>query len=69
MSIFFRFSLDYVLWAGGQPDFQYPALGDSSDYMYGALGVASFRLELGEELYKDYKLFGDEVALRCNDCK
>jgi len=28
----------YVLWAGGQPDFQYAASGDSSDYMYATLG-------------------------------
>ena len=31
---------NYKIWAGGQPDFLYPASGDASDYMYGVLGVA-----------------------------
>ncbi|KAL7537976.1 hypothetical protein ACHAXR_008196 [Thalassiosira sp. AJA248-18] len=52
----------YKLWAGGQPDMQYLAAGDSSDYMYGALGVASFGLELGEEFYEDCDLFDNEVV-------
>mmetsp|Transcript_4540 Transcript_4540/g.9823 ORF Transcript_4540/g.9823 Transcript_4540/m.9823 type:complete len:510 (-) Transcript_4540:297-1826(-) len=52
----------YTLWAGGQPDFQYATSGDSSDYMYAALGVASFGLELGEDFYEDCGLFEDEVV-------
>mmetsp|Transcript_12133 Transcript_12133/g.26190 ORF Transcript_12133/g.26190 Transcript_12133/m.26190 type:complete len:737 (+) Transcript_12133:149-2359(+) len=51
----------YVLWAGGQPDFQYAASGDSSDYMYATLGVASFGLELGEDFYEDCNLFERKV--------
>mmetsp|Transcript_24575 Transcript_24575/g.47088 ORF Transcript_24575/g.47088 Transcript_24575/m.47088 type:complete len:320 (+) Transcript_24575:1025-1984(+) len=51
----------YVLWAGGQPDFQYAASGDSSDYMYAALGVASFGLELGEDFYENCNLFERKV--------
>jgi hypothetical protein len=39
----------YDLWAGGQPDFQYAVSGDTSDYMYSVLGVASFGFEIGEK--------------------
>lgn len=48
---------DYKLWAPGSPDFLYPAAGDSSDYAYGVLGVASFGLELGKAHYEDCDLF------------
>jgi len=51
----------YKLWAGGQPDYQYTTSGDSSDYMYGVLGVASLGLELGEEFYESCNLFENEV--------
>ena len=54
----------YKLWAGGQPDFLYPASGDSSDYMYGVLGVASYGLELGQEQYEDCVLFEGTVVPR-----
>ena len=53
--------LGYDLWAGGQPDFQYAAAGDSSDYMYASMGVASFGLELGEKFYEDCGHFEDVV--------
>jgi len=50
---------DYMLWAGGQPDFLYEASGDTSDYMYGALGVASLGFEIGDDFYQDCKRFDD----------
>mmetsp|Transcript_16674 Transcript_16674/g.36049 ORF Transcript_16674/g.36049 Transcript_16674/m.36049 type:complete len:706 (+) Transcript_16674:334-2451(+) len=53
---------DYKLWAPGSSDFEYPAAGDGSDYMYGVMGVASFGLELGEDFYEDCNLFEDQVA-------
>lgn len=43
--------------APGSPDFLYPAAGDSTDYAYGVLGVASFGLELGKAHYEDCDLF------------
>lgn len=53
---------DYKLWAPGSPDFQYPATGDGSDYMYAVAGVASFGFELGEDFYEDCDLFEDDIA-------
>lgn len=53
---------DYKFWAPGFSDFVYPASGESSDYMYGALSVASFGLELGEDFYEDCDLFEREVV-------
>jgi len=44
---------DYRLWAGGQKDFLYAASGDISDWMYGAMGVASMGFEIGEEWNPD----------------
>ena len=52
---------DYMLWAGGQPDFLYEASGDTSDYMYGALGVASLGFEIGDDFYQDCNRFDDIV--------
>ena len=52
----------YKLWAGGQPDFQYPVSGDASDYMYAAMGVASFGYEIGEAFYEDCEIFDERVA-------
>ncbi|KAL7485336.1 hypothetical protein ACHAW6_010935 [Cyclotella cf. meneghiniana] len=51
----------YVLWAGGQPDFLYPATGDASDYMYAYLGVASLGLEIGDDFYQDCDTFDAKV--------
>eukprot|EP00956_Cyclotella_meneghiniana_P045346 scaffold363892_cov89-Cyclotella_meneghiniana.AAC.3 len=51
----------YVLWAGGQPDFLYPATGDASDYMYAHLGVASLGLEIGDAFYQDCDGFEGKV--------
>jgi hypothetical protein len=51
------FSIIVVEQAPGSPDFLYPAAGDSSDYAYGVLGVASFGLELGKAHYEDCDLF------------
>jgi carboxypeptidase T len=52
----------YKLWGPGSPDFGYPASGDSSDYMYGVLGVASFGLEIGEDFYEDCDLFEGTIV-------
>lgn len=53
---------DYKLWAGGQPDFVYPANGDTSDWAYGELGVASFGLEIGDSFQQNCQRFEDEVV-------
>ena len=50
-----------MLWAGGQPDFLYPATGDASDYMYAHLGVASLGLEIGDDFYQDCDGFEKKV--------
>ena len=49
------------MWAGGQPDFLYPATGDASDYMYAHLGVASLGLEIGDAFYQDCDGFEGKV--------
>lgn len=49
------------MWAGGQPDFLYPATGDASDYMYAHLGVASMGLEIGDDFYQDCDNFESKV--------
>eukprot|EP00804_Cyclotella_cryptica_P007423 CCRYP_002628-RC/>CCRYP_002628-RC protein AED:0.04 eAED:0.04 QI:260/1/1/1/0.75/0.6/5/5197/651 len=51
----------YDLWAGGQPDFQYPVSGDTSDYMYAVLGVASFGLEIGKAFYESCAVFENNI--------
>jgi hypothetical protein len=51
----------YKLWAGGQPDFQYSVSGDSSDWMYAVLGVASFGLEIGQDFYESCDLFEKSI--------
>lgn len=43
----------YLLWGPGSPDFSYTTSDDASNYMYGALGVAAFGREIGEELHED----------------
>ena len=50
----------YDLWASGY-DFMYPVSGDSSDYMYAVLGVASLGLELGYDFYEDCDTFENEI--------
>ena len=40
----------------------YEASGDFSDYMYGALGVASFGYEIGDDFQQDCATFEDEVV-------
>jgi carboxypeptidase T len=52
----------YNLWGPGSPDFNYPVAGDSTDYMYGVLGVASFGLEIGEAYYEDCDLFEGTIV-------
>lgn len=52
----------YKLWAPNQPDFLYPASGDTSDYMYAQFGVSSFGLEIGEDFYESCKLFEEEIV-------
>lgn len=46
---------------GGQPDFLYPASGDTSDYAYGVLGVASLGLEIGSDFYEPCSSFESTV--------
>ena len=53
---------NYKLWAGSQPDFQYAASGDTSDYMYAALGVASFGLEIGDAFDQECAAFENEIV-------
>lgn len=53
---------DYKLWAGGQPDFVYEASGDTSDYLYAAMGVASLGFEIGDDFYQNCQTFEDEVV-------
>lgn len=52
----------YSLWAPGQPDFLYPASGDTSDFMYAVMGVASFGLEIGKDFYESCNLFEEEIV-------
>ncbi len=52
----------YKLWAGSQPDFMYEASGDFSDYMYGAMGVASFGYEIGDDFQQNCAGFENEVV-------
>lgn len=47
----------YLLWAGGQKDFVYPASGDASDWHYAALGVASMGFEIGDDFYQECDAF------------
>jgi len=54
----------YKLWAGGQPDFVYPASGDASDYEYGVMGVASLGFEIGEEFYEKCNIFNDQIVTK-----
>ena len=56
------YSPGYSLWGPGSDDFSYTTSGDASDYMYGALGVAAFGLEIGEELHEDCQLFVDTIV-------
>jgi carboxypeptidase T len=52
----------YKLWAGGQPDFVYPASGDTSDWAYAVLGVASLGFEIGDDFQQECDSFEDEVV-------
>jgi hypothetical protein len=53
---------NYRLWGPGSDDFAYAASGDSSDYMYGKLGVASFGLEIGLDFYEDCDYFENAIV-------
>lgn len=53
---------DYLLWAGGQQDFLYPASGDISDWMYAAMGVASMGFEIGDDWQQDCSVFENKVV-------
>ncbi|KAL7528157.1 hypothetical protein ACHAXR_004261 [Thalassiosira sp. AJA248-18] len=53
---------DYKLWAGSQPDFVYEASGDTSDWFYADMGVASLGLEIGDEFYQNCRSFEEEVV-------
>lgn len=53
---------DYKLWAGGQEDFLYAASGDTSDYMYAAMGVASLGFEIGDDFMQECQSFENEVV-------
>jgi carboxypeptidase T len=50
----------YDLWAPNY-DFLYPVSGDSSDYMYAVMGVASMGLELGFNFYENCDTFEKDV--------
>ncbi|KAL7449658.1 hypothetical protein ACHAWC_003416 [Mediolabrus comicus] len=50
----------YDLWASGY-DFLYPVSGDSSDYMYAVMGVASLGLELGFNWYESCNAFENVI--------
>ncbi|KAL3817785.1 hypothetical protein ACHAXA_005818 [Cyclostephanos tholiformis] len=53
---------NYKLWGPGSPNFAYAASGDSSDFMYGKLGVASFGLEIGQSFYEDCDIFENDIV-------
>jgi len=52
----------YKLWAGSQPDFLYAASGDTSDWAYGALGVASLGFEIGDDFQQECDSFESDVV-------
>jgi hypothetical protein len=54
---------DYRLWAGSQPDFLYAASGDTSDWAYGVLGVASLGFEIGDDFYQECDAFESQVVV------
>jgi len=53
---------DYLLWAGGQPDFVYEASGDTSDYLYAVMGVASLGFEIGDSFNQNCQTFESDVV-------
>lgn len=53
---------NYKMWAGSQPDFLYAASGDTSDWAYGALGVASLGFEIGDNFQQECDSFEEEVV-------
>mmetsp|Transcript_23105 Transcript_23105/g.37657 ORF Transcript_23105/g.37657 Transcript_23105/m.37657 type:complete len:521 (+) Transcript_23105:147-1709(+) len=53
---------NYKLWAGSQPDFLYEASGDTSDWAYGVLGVASLGFEIGDDFQQECDSFEEEVV-------
>jgi carboxypeptidase T len=53
---------EYKLWVGSQPDFLYAASGDTSNYMYAALGVASLGLEIRDNFYQECDKFKDKIV-------
>lgn len=52
----------YKLWAGGQQDFVYEASGDTSDFVYAVLGVASLGFEIGDDFYQQCNRFENTVV-------
>jgi len=53
---------EYKLWAGSQPNFVYEASGDTSDWAYAALGVASLGFEIGDDFQQECDSFEAEVV-------
>ena len=53
---------EYKLWAGSQPDFLYEASGDTSDYLYGVMGVASLGFEIGDDFQQKCNSFEKDVV-------
>lgn len=53
---------EYKLWAGSQPDFMYEASGDTSDWAYATLGVASLGFEIGDDFQQACDSFEAEVV-------
>jgi len=52
----------YKLWAGSQPDYLYPASGDTSDWAYAELGVASLGFEIGDDFFQECESFEADVV-------
>mmetsp|Transcript_24789 Transcript_24789/g.44557 ORF Transcript_24789/g.44557 Transcript_24789/m.44557 type:complete len:593 (+) Transcript_24789:138-1916(+) len=53
---------EYKLWAGSQPDFLYEASGDTSDYLYAVMGVASLGFEIGDNFQQECNSFENGVV-------
>lgn len=50
------------LWAPGMPGFLYTSSGESTDYMYGVVGVAALGLEIGYDFYESCSKFEEDVV-------
>jgi len=53
---------NYALAGPGQPDWLYPASGNTADYFYGELGALSFGYELGTTFYQDCSTFENVIV-------